>query len=76
MERLPFWRIFDASTVQGTLASLTSSTVLDMLVVDSPVELTGSWLRKDGGTMYNQVTALIESNPERSPYTNSLQFLH
>ena len=35
MERLPFWRIFDASTVQGTLASLTSSTVLDMLVVDS-----------------------------------------
>ena len=74
MERLTFWRIFDASTVQGTLAGLTSSTVLDMLVVDSPVELTGSWLRKDGGTMYNQMTALIESNPERSPYTNSLQF--
>ena len=24
--------------------------------------------------MYNQVTALIESNPERLPYTNSLQF--
>ena len=72
MERLTFWRILDASTVQGTLASLTSSTVLDMLVVDSPVELTGSWLRQDGGTIYNQVTALIESNPEHSPYTNSL----
>ena len=45
-----------------------------MLVVDSPVELTGSWLRKDGGTIYNQVTALIESNPENSPYINSFQF--
>ena len=43
-------------------------------MVDSPVELTGSWLRQDGGTMYYQVTAPIESNRESTPYINSLQF--
>ena len=45
-----------------------------MLVVDSPIELTGSWSRQDGGTAYNQVATAMESNRQQSPYTNSLQF--
>ena len=45
-----------------------------MAVVDSPIELTGSWSRQDGATMFNEVAAPIESNRQQSPYINSLQF--
>ncbi len=62
------------SVIQGTSASLVSTSTVNSHFVNTPIQFTGRWTRHDGSTEFEEVTSVSDSVTQQNIYSNTLLF--
>ncbi len=62
------------SVIQGTSASLISTSTVNSHFVNTPIQFTGRWTRQDGSTEFEEVTSVSDSITQQNIYSSTLLF--
>ncbi len=62
------------SVIQGTSASLISTSTVNSHFVNTPIQFTGRWTRQDGSTEFEEVTTVSDSVTQQNIYSSTLLF--
>ena len=59
--------------VIGTNVSLVGRSSVNPMIVDSPIQFNGTWIRQDGTTMFTEVTTVSDTS-QLSSHSSTLRF--
>ncbi len=62
------------SVIQGTSASLISTSTVNSHFVNTPIQFTGRWTRHDDSTEFEEVTSVSDSVTQQNIYSSTLLF--